>query len=331
MRSIRRSGRIVTILTCAGLAACADNSTGPGAEPVLDTETALADYDALEAVLASGALDGFRALEGRIPFDAAALVGPLAAPIISESHRGATFVYDPTADRYTVDEEREGAPATGVRFVLYDVDAGGAPIVHAERGYADLVDEGDASVEDVALRLTVVDGDETVLEHATTVDADEGKGALTVRGFLQDEARLDFEIRAVGTDAGDGRTLDIDLDLRIDERDFAVEGTVAGREDGAENEGTIDVSVLHGHRSLHVDVAADAGEIDGSIYLNGDAFATVSGPADDPAFAGPGGRALRPVERLVLWRVFAMVEDVFDFLEDLVDPVDELLALGFVL
>jgi hypothetical protein len=102
-------------------------------------------------------------------------------------------------------------------------------------------------------------------------------------------------------------------------------------EEGNKGEGDIDVTVRHRDQSLRVDVRGSDNNIDGSVFLNGDLFATVTGDADAPTFLGASGEPLTGLEYLVLGRVFDAVEDVFDFLEDLVDPVDDLILLGVVL
>jgi hypothetical protein len=362
----RRRARLATTLVAAGLAAACDTGTGPVTTNDLDTEAALADYEAMQAALGSSEFLGFRVLSGRTPFGAApaaidAVAGMTAphsatdarafaldlfrriegarssrdaasSPIISGFHRGATFVYDPDLDRYVVDPDREGAPSTGVRFVIYEVDHAGDPIVDQERGYADLIDEGDHSNQDIALRLEVVEGSTTVLDYATTLDDQGTRGELTVSGYLQgDDVRLDFDIRAVGTNDGGTGTLDVSFDLGVEARGFSVSGSVSGVEEGKDGAGHIDVTVRHRDASIRADVSGDHGTLDGTIYLNDDVFATVSGTEHDPVFQGADGHALTVPEMLVLRHIFDCIEDVFDFLEDLVDPVDELVVLGAIL
>ena len=139
----------------------------------------------------------------------------MAAPIISDTHRGAVFVYDPATDDYTIDSERTDGPETGVRFVI-------------------------------------------VLDYRASLDHNENRGALTVRGFLRgDGVRLDFDIEAAGTDDGERETLDVAFVIGVDAR-------------------------------------SSEGMIDGTFFLNGDIFATA-------------------------------------FLEDLLDPVDELVIPGIIL
>jgi hypothetical protein len=359
-----RLNRLATIAAMSVFAAACDSSTGPDLEMPLDTDAALADYQAMDAALGSAEFAGFQALGGRTPFGGAAAIdvvaalstpnaddgrayalslarhiqaadathAPAGAPIISDTHRGVTFVYDPETDDYAPDPERTGAPATGVRFITYEVDAGGTPIVEQETGYADLVDEGDGSAEDVVLHLIVVQNGTTVLDYRTTLDQNPNRGALTLHGFLQgDGVRLDFHIEAVGTETEGQTTLDVAFEFRVDTRDFSVVGSVSGIEEGTEGEGDIDLTVRHRTHSIRVDMNGNDGILDGTVFLNGDIFATVSGPADNPTILGQGGEPLTLGEALVLHRIVDTIEDVFDFLEDLIDPIDELVILGILL
>jgi hypothetical protein len=350
-------------------AAGCETGTSPEADAPFDTEAALADYEALSTALGSSDLAGFQALGGRTSLSSAATAlaaveglttaepgddgrrfalrlaeglrnavaeveagGPAATPIISRFHRGSTFVFDPASDDYRVDPDRAGAPATGVRFIIYAVDEAGTPILAEETGYADLVDEGDGSAEDIVLHLTVVHMEDTVLDYRTTLDVDVGGGALTVGGFLfGDGVRLDFDLELAARESGESTLLDITFDLRVDARDFSIAGAVQGIEENDEGEGEIDITVRHRADSIRVDVHGVSGTLEGTIYVNEAIFATVSGPADDPTFVGAAGQALTWGEFLVLRQIFDTVEDVFDFVEDLVDPVDELIILGIIL
>jgi hypothetical protein len=360
--------RTFTMLALAALAAACETSTAPDLDAPFDTEAALADYQAIEGLLASSDWAGFRALSGRTPFsgspagveivsalgvagssdDARSFAADLAtrlatiaarsetpsrAPIISDTHRGATFVYDPDTDRYVVDPDRAGAPATGVRFVIYDLDGDGRPDVGQEIGYADLVDEGDGSAEDVVLHLTVVVGETTVLDYRTTVDVGLTWGAITVNGFLQGEGdvRLDFDIEAKGTRTLDGGTLDVTFEIGVASRDFYITGSVSGAEGSGQGSGSIELTVRHGSHEIRAELTGEAGQLDGSLFLNGELFATVTGAADNPTILSADGDPLTFGEQLVLHHVVDTVEDVFDFLEDLVDPVDELVLVGIIL
>lgn len=365
----RRVGMALLAGTLAlTLAACDESATAPTADRAFDAEGVLTDFEALETTLATDGLASFQALTGRTPFGegtpgAAALrlgsalstagasgVGqPYAArllhrariaraatraagaPVISEGARGTTFVYDPQADRYVAAPERDGAPATGVRFVLYEVDPAGRPVVEREVGYADLIDEGDDSAAAVALRLDVVVDGASVMEYRTTLDGDDGTGTLTVAGFLQDADRLDFDIVAAGSREGGREVVDLDFDLHLDARDFHIEGRVRGLENSTGGEGFVDITLRHGEDTLRLDMTTAGGELTGAVTANGATFATVSGPEDDPTFVSGDGDPLTGTELLVLRHLADAVEDVFDLVEDLVDPVDDVVILGILL
>lgn len=355
-----------TTLAALAIMAAACGPTEPEIGAELDADAALADYETLDEVMSSPELAAFATLGGSTPFGSAPAAidamaqlpaptaadggrafahelfrriaatdrdrGPDAAPVISSNNRGKTFAYDVQAGEYQEDPERTGAPETGVRFVLYEPLSDGTPDVTQEVGYVDLIDEGDGSAEDIALRLLVVHTERTVLDYRTTLDHNENRGALTVRGFIQGEnARLDFDIEAVGTEQNGQETIDLAFDMRIDARDFSIVGNVSGLEDDDDGEGEIDITVRHRDASLRVDAEGSNGELNGTFYLNGDIFATISGPEENPTFLGQSGEPLTQAEVFVLHRMADTFEDVFDFLEDLIDPVDEIVILGVIL
>ena len=364
MRTIRRTFRC-SLLTAGLLVAACQSSTAPDPGSTFDDEGALSAYQEMDSILASQALAGFEALAGRTPWGAAAapvgairglatagrggdgrayllsLVrelqqsarGPAATRIISDLHRGTTFVYDPDLDRYVADAEREGASPTGVRFVLYEVDVLGRPIADQEIGWADLVDEGDESAEDVSLSLTVVAHETTVLEYRITLDLRAAGGTLGVHGALQDEVgrRLDFDIDITAANTADRTLLDIAFELRVDTRDFSVVGTLSGIEDGLEEEGSVELIARHQDDSIRLEVTGSGGQLDGSVFVNGGLFATVRGDASSPTIVSATGDPLTLREWLVLRHIVDGAEDVFDLIEDLVDPVDELVLLAIIL
>jgi hypothetical protein len=356
------------IALVAGSAAC-ESGTEPLAMGEFDSDAALADFNALETAFGSPDLAGFQALGGRTPFGAspasidaiAGLTtpgahddgrgfvtelardlaaapsrgadGPFLGPIISGWNRGTTFVYDPATDDYAPDLTRTDAPETGVRFIMYAVDSAGAPIVEQETGYADLIDEGDGSVEDIVLRLRAVHQGETVLDYRTTLDRTATGGALTIDGFLVgDGLRLDFDMGVATTESAETTLLDITFDLAVEARGFSITGSVSGIEEGTEGgDGTVDLTVRHRQDSIRIDLSGTAGLLEGTVYVNGETFATVSGPEDDPTFVGSTGEPLTWGEFQVLQRVVGVVEDVFAFLESLVEPVKGIILLGIIL
>lgn len=363
----RRTLYTVSLMAMSTLLAACETTTAPDLGLEFDTEATLAAYESMDSLFASPAMASFQALEGRTPFSASPAAatatavmgrtsfadggrafaldlakrlnridlsgGPAAAPIISDLHRGVTFVYDAQADEYTPDPTRDDAPATGVRLVLYEVDFLGHPVSTEEIGYADLVDEGDGSVEDIALHLRVVAYAATILDYRTTLDLLVSGATLGVHGFLQepDGPRLDFDIEVAATETGSATTLDIGFELVVGTHDFSITGSVSGVEDATEGDGLVELTVRHGDDSIRLSVEGENGILDGSVFVNGSLFATVVGPESDPVITSATGDPLTFREFLVLRHIVDGVEDVFDFLEDLLDPVDELIVLAIIL
>ena len=367
----RRWENTMALALMAGFAAACETGTEPMDGPVFDAEAALEDYRALDTILASGAMDAFRGMAGGVAFGSfgeevelgslvaseldllqdpsgpealdafTALIARSAAgigvqgagnPIISSFRRGKTFVYDPSLGRYVIDQDLEGAPETGIRFILYEPGPGGKPDPEREIGYADLIDEGDGSEEEIALRLIVAEGGTTVLDYRTTVDLLATGGKVTVGGFLQGEYdRLDFDIQVQGSAGADGSTLDVSFEMGIAERDFLISGSVHGVDGESGEGGEIDLTVRHGTDSFAVHVSGNGDTIEGTFFLNGALFATVAGDPASPTFAGASGGELTWPEMLVLRQIFDSTEDVFDLFEDLLDPVDELVILALIL
>lgn len=358
----------LTLALVAGFIAACETGTEPKDGPAFDAEAALADYRAMDSLLASGPMAAFRAMAQGVTFSSlgtemelavgiaseleriedpgdlqaravriariASGLGPEGArnPIISSFRRGKTFAYDPALGRYVIDPERTGAPETGVRFLLYAPGPGGKPDAEREIGHADLIDEGDGSAEEIALRLILVVEGATILEYRTTVDILADGGKITVEGFFQGEwDRLDFAIQVQGSAGAGNPTVDVSFEMGIAERDFLISGSVHGFDGESGEGGEIDLTVRHGTDSFAVQVSGDGDTIEGTFFLNGALFATVQGDSESPTFSGASGGELTWPEMLVLRQILDSAEDVFDFFEDLLDPLDELVILALIL
>jgi hypothetical protein len=363
-----RSLQAVTFAALVTLAAC-EPSTAPQSQS-LNTTAALSDYKAMQNVFTSETWTAFRAVGPRSPLaastalsamgnldamtarasdrtsardfavglfrDMAAVAGPStrrSEAIISSVHRGKTLVYSAATDRYVIDPARTGAPDNGTRFVLYNVDANGKPIVAQEIGYADLTDESIAGSSATALRLVGVQRGRTMLDYKLRAEPRSNGGTIDVSGFVQNDsdARLEFEIGVVGATAADKTTVDLSFDLGMPTRAFDVSGTVQGVEGGSDGEGTVDLTVHHGDHTLHVDMQGNAGTLDGSIRLDGALFVTVTGPASKPVVLNAKGQTLNGEELLLVLAIVNTTDDVFTLVKDLLKPVDNLLVLGWVL
>ena len=225
--------RATVLLALVAVAAGCQDTTGPGSLSKLNAAAALADYQAMDAVLQSSGYRNFQMTASKIDAakfgyaaSAAARAGeallalkgstdtrafalaladiaqatPESAariPLISGTNRGKTFVYNAQLHDWQVDPARTGAPSNGVRFITYE-PKGAEPDPTRPTGHADIIDLGDASAG-VALRLVVVEGSLTVLDYRTTVEGNDGSGHVTVEGFLQNNRdKLEFDIDVRG-------------------------------------------------------------------------------------------------------------------------------------
>jgi hypothetical protein len=359
MRTINRLFR-PSLLVLTVLAAGCQETSGPNSTLMrLNTAAALADYNALDGVFESGGWKRFQMTAGQMdvamfgsgpaaaarataalqelaegdPRGFAAALSDFSAasvPLISTDNRGKTFVYSAQLHDWVADPTRTGAPTNGVRFITYEPN-GAEPDPTKPTGHADLIDMGDGNAA-IALRLVVVEGALTVLDYQTTVEGSDGRGHVTVEGFLQNNRdKLDFDIDVRGENAGGIERGDISFDLGIASRLFSVSGDVHSEKSNGNENSTVDLSVRHGVASFRVDVANDVGTLSGNIDLNNALFARVSGSAQAPVFKTPSGGDINGAEALVLWRIFDVTEDVFDLFEDLVEPIAELVIIAVIL
>ena len=101
---------------------------------------------------------------------------------IPEEYAGVTFVYDVETDGY-VGSELTGAPANGVRFILYAVNpVTGTPVEPlVEVGYADFTVTETASSGTV--HVIVVSGGVTYRDYAVTAAGGVSSLTVTIDGY----------------------------------------------------------------------------------------------------------------------------------------------------
>ncbi|RMH16657.1 MAG: hypothetical protein D6701_08560 [Gemmatimonadetes bacterium] len=333
---IRRSesGRLLAAaLAAAALAACADDGTRTLSEP-FDPAAVQADQRALEQVLSSDALAAFEALGLRVERERPLrVVGAAGVPVISDESRGVTFVYDPVQDRYVPDAGRAGAPETGVRFILYDVDAAsGRPDVTREVGHADLIDEGDDTPDGPALRFVVTHTGEVVLDYAVAASGGEDAGSVAIDGTLGAGVdRLDFDIDLEGRREAGRESADLAFALEMPERDFAAVARVANVHDTGEDTGEVVLTVRYDGVTFGVELNGSRSLLEGTFSVDGEPFAVVSGDPADPAITRPDGSPLEPEQVRALVGVLQLQEHAFRLLGDLMRPAGDIIHLGIVL
>jgi len=342
------------------LTACSDRSgTAPNQSTRFDAATLEANVAAMERISSTPVLVSFAALGShlgsagvavppatseaglaaagrvaRLVSRIAGLVGPgtnaQLVPIIRSSVLGKTFVYDSATKRYVVDPARTGAPANGVRFILYQIDpATKEPKPGVETGYADLIDEEASSTTSLGLRLRVVSQGTTYLEYAFEVSGQVVSPTLAVNGYLTDGTdRLNFQLTASGQLIGNGGAIRLDARLEVPSHQFSVTATVQGIGGGGNGDGQVDLTVRSGTDVIVVAGKVQGGQLDASFRVNGALLATATGDPKSPVIRGQDGRELTAEEVKALQQIVGLTEGIFKLFYGLLEPVAALLGLG---
>lgn len=331
------------------LAACSD-ANGPNQPATFNSRQVRDGLATVEQVGASPVLKSFQALGGQIGA-AAAVTGAsgtdryLAAvqniagilrpqtqaalvPIIRSSMLGKTLTYNPATKAYGV-SERTGAPANGVRFVLYRNDASNQPIVAEEIGAADLTDQKASSPTSAGLRLVVNSNGKTYLDYAFDLSGTIGVAVVSVDGFMSDGTdRVDFKIITTGQLFGRGGTATIDAKLEVAAKQFKIAAKVKGPAGGGTGPTEIELTVTSGSDVIVVSSKGTDSAIDAKVAVNGKLFATVTGTSASPIIKGDGGRELTADELAALGQVVKFGEGVFTLIGGLLAPAGGLLLIG---
>jgi hypothetical protein len=253
-----------------------------------------------------------------------------AVPVLRSGLLGKTFVYDPTAKKYVVDPARTGAPANGVRFVLYQVDPDThEPVVPlVETGTADLADEDRAAANQVGLHLTVRSPTATLLDYRFGISGSIGRATFTVAGFLSDGTdRVNFDLTATSQLFATEAPVSLDATIEVPSQQFsvAVRLELGG---GTSQHAVVDLTATGGSDqvTLHADLSPNA--IDATIKVNGQLFATATGDPKSPTIRGADGRELTADEMAALGKIAGFANDVLKLVGGLLEPIGYLLLLG---
>ena len=323
-----------------GLSAC-ESASAPEPEPTFDAAVVARDYAILAQLLEAThrpALEAVRPQTTGRSFEDAAARAVATAPrpltslrLISPRSRGVTFVYDASAGTWRADSSRGGAPSNGARFILYATDADGTPQLDRETGYADLLDEGAGSDDDIALRLRVVEGGITRLDYAARVPDASAPSRITLAGVMRDATdSLTFDLQLRAEPIDDLPTTALDLTLRMPQRDLVLGATVRGANE-LNDDGEVRTTATHGGTSLDAMLTRVENDVAGHVDVNQRRFVVISGRAESPTLRRPNGDPLGGAELLFVAAVADVSAGLFDVAEGLVRPLDNLLLLASLL
>lgn len=254
-------------------------------------------------------------------------VSSVALAVLPAEVLGKTYEYNTETAHYE-QTARTGAPANGVRFIVYAIN----PITEVptepltEAGYADVLDESTATTN--SLRLQLVSGGTTYLNYGVTGAATTGGGHVTVDGFATDGTTLvNFDLDNTISEAANG-TLGFDYRLDVPSRNLSLVYLIGITQISTPSAlADIDVTVSgpHGDVSIEGNLAETGGQLTANV--NGDPFAVVNldGDSQVTSITKPDGSALTLPEYGCLAAIWGAVLRGLDVFEDLLDPVDNIL------
>lgn len=271
----------------------------------------------------------------------------ITASVIPTPLLGKTFVWDVTTHQYVVGPDP--GPTNGVRVILYAVDPITGQIVEnplTPVGYVDLIDLSDATTNKLHVivnggtptSITFTYADYTVSGTLTKNAAGQASAfSATAVGFVSDGAgghRLDFNASFsatnLDTDNPDAQ-IDVTWTLNNPAVSVALHETIA-TPDANHATLTIDFSVTHGAETVRVTgtvtvvVSPPTVTADLTVYLNGQAFARITGTNDQIQARHADGSPLSQDEVQALKDLFELPDHIQDAVEDLFHPAEHLMS-----
>lgn len=264
-----------------------------------DALAELADFGV--EVEPAGATLPLHALQDRYGLRALPLLEPRVA--FPPAVLGRTFVYDDVTLEWRVDEERTGAPATGIRVVWYATDGSGNPLGSQEIGYFDLTDQDSDGLSRLGVEVVRTTGEAPVtLADYTVGYASAGSGSLwseqlEAEGFISQDGEdlLTFVLSgaASGDSATEAETRSFDLDFNTERLSYAFDLERTAAPDLESIDDDVVIQVNHGGAITRLELTltqTDAAlQASGGLHHQGAPVATISSGSGGLIYTKPGG------------------------------------------
>jgi hypothetical protein len=257
------------------------------------------------------------------------------AAILPATHHGKTFVLQ-TIGGWEIDEGRTDAPVDGVRFILYELDdltRRPKMIPPQPLGYMDLVEEAGAAPRLRVRAEKTNGGDETLadyyLEGSSVTTEDGAVSEFSSAGFLLAGGRVDYSMQDDITFTSGFQSADIYFarDFHMPGRDLSVTLVMDGELHASEQDpGFVQITLTasEGSTTAVMDVLDDGFIVDGTLSYNGETVVVISGDSFDPTFSSPDGTLLTETEHQAVWNVFAGVDLLLLFGDEMLAPLSTL-------
>lgn len=240
-----------------------------------------------------------------IALDATNLTSLFPATVV-----GKTFVYNPNTALYEA-STRTGAPATGVRFILYAVD----PILNTvitplqEIGYLDFDDQT------TALHITAVVGGVTYLDYAVSSSINQSASfQLNANGYVTDGShQVNFTVALSASPSG----VTIDYDITAPASGGAIHLQAAGT---SSTDLTTTLTITDGTDTTILKITQSGTALDGTITYNGTVVINIAGTTTQPTFTSASGASLTNAQLAALRALGDFIGNVFNGFNALLGP-----------
>jgi len=243
-----------------------------------------------------------------------AMVADVTALIlIPPEFRGRTYVYNPSTGQYYHDPDRGGAPANGVRFILYDVHTDTQDIGATEIGYVDLMDESTEISRIV--RLVAVSADTEHVNYTVSQTILTGSVRFDILGFYGNPEvdRFGFDLSLLCELEETSSTVTLDYHFDVPGQNFVMDATVVLMHDALTqtSSSTLDIRFQQATRTLRMvgGCEGDLGSIE--VYVDHQPFAYIAVTPDSITVTGADGQDLTEQYAAAVQAMFDTLEEIF--------------------
>lgn len=320
MTRIRSTSLALIPLTVLALAACDEGTSpidlgglNPSAvatavngltTPLQASDEAVANLETAQPDLADAGVDLDFSAESTVQFP--------------ENVAGSTFVYDPQAQGWAIDETRTGAPDNGVRVIWYELDGTDQVIDASEKGYIDLwPGDGDGNapvamwIAETGIEAPLLD---FVQDYSWTTNGAEVETAEAEGSYADETRRVEFAMESVETMEIATGDVDYTFTTVMEDTDTRYEMVASSVADGAtgEYDDSIVATVDHGGATTVVElrfqgVPSSPQAVTGSVRHNGTLVANVQQDGGGYVYVSPDGDEIPAAQSTELNALFQAV------------------------
>ncbi len=263
--------------------------------------------------------------------------GTIAGLTLPWAFTGETMTWDPV-DGYVV-SGFAGAPANGVRFILYRMDpvTGYPSRPLSALGHMDILDEDGATTEAVRVRAVRTSGPDRVIADyrvtfAGTGSYSEGSMETTLRGVVGEVGTVDVDLtqRLEWSGSRDHEELTLDYVYRRGSSRVELEGRATSGYEAAEW-ATFDFEtrIRGGYSTTEIDASISAtGSLRGDVRSDGRRVIRIDGHDGSPRFERSDGGQLSWSEEAVLEQIWTGITDLIWLTDWVMTPADLLVLNG---